>query len=1028
MKQHILTVLRCLLLTMGIVGFTEGAPWSDSVSRLHTVPMESVFSETFGSDLHQFGPDAALRSANALWGDKKWLTEKCLTLSGTRSALGTFSEINTLYIPYLVMQDGRVQFEFLLEGDGAVQIGIRTCEEEENGSVLSASTSALSLLARGRALEAEVVDSPIRPGSWQKLILSWVGNECALSIDDRPALFSDSLPEGSGGIFIRAMPPAVLKVRNLQIWTPAGAPHEPYRLPRDVPVVQEGPRTIAPPPPSVFSASPARAEYFTGSSGSLVDERGRKHMWHLEGDALVYDGVHLTPISGGDGEYWASVDEHVPSPPPDALVLSRVRRYGLASSPVVLLPVDYIDCTQESHGYVNDPVTEGRARIMEIRGRAYRVTSNRKDLSYFSYVLHTDHVLQPHVLVAEMPNDRERYAVMRLQPPEGELSNYLYGIGVGSYTGRDLPCDGEPYYQFMMLYPKTPDFRISISHVPKELHFDPGNGAAVSRIWLYRVAEPLWEHPVAIAYPRDEARRTLLISQNAPLYVFRLRSNVADWTRLSEAERKNCVADYAHYLRFVGSSGFMPYLADGNDATTLAYYDASRYFPGGAGPFIYPDLLNWATSLGLQAVPAIPPLLAHPNLKVKGDLSQDAYLIDKDGNPVTWIWPNLDPLHPDTQAILLGLLREMCEMFKDNSRVTGVGFRVYAEIGSCFNRGPAWVRRTGSETGYSRWDLEQFRSDTNLPFPLDSSGAYEWLRANAWKAWMDWRCRRIHDFWLRCRDLVQSYNREWDLVIRVNLPGIGWDRFQLWRKEGQSIRELYRAYGFDPELFVGDQGIRFLRTVYMSADRFVTDRPWGGTDQDDFYANTGIDVAQETQRLYAPLKNGVELYMVYWEEHGARLGSSLFGGRARPHWGAATVTPWGRHFFKPLVEALAQSNVHTISLLSWEGGTHGHEHSLRRFARAYLALPAVPPRDFKGTLTPSKNTWAAWFKDRLAVVNLSAQPAVVRVQAPWELAGGAKVLEAGTGATVYTANTAGSVEVSADLFLDAYDLAVLYAP
>ena len=107
----------------------------------------------------------------------------------------------------------------------------------------------------------------------------------------------------------------------------------------------------------------------------------------------------------------------------------------------------------------------------------------------------------------------------------------------------------------------------------------------------------------------------------------------------------------------------------------------------------------------------------------------------------------------------------------------------------------------------------------------------------------------------------------------------------------------------------------------------------------------------------------------------------------------------------------------------------GHEHLLRRFARAYRAISAVASQPFEGTLggAPAGKLWAARFGDRLVVVNLDAKPATVHLEAPWKLRSGMRIVEAGTGATLFTARQGGQADVKADLLMDGFDLAVLYA-
>jgi hypothetical protein len=132
----------------------------------------------------------------------------------------------------------------------------------------------------------------------------------------------------------------------------------------------------------------------------------------------------------------------------------------------------------------------------------------------------------------------------------------------------------------------------------------------------------------------------------------------------------------------------------------------------------------------------------------------------------------------------------------------------------------------------------------------------------------------------------------------------------------------------------------------------------------------------------APAGTSVEFYHNYWEEFGvARMGEF-----ATDFWGAGTMFPAGRHFFRPLLHALRTNNVHSMALFSWERGSSGHEGELRRFCRAFRALPAVAPEAFEGTVAVTagpaadEGLWLRRFGPRLALVNECPQPRTVRIE------------------------------------------------
>ncbi len=84
-----------------------------------------------------------------------------------------------------------------------------------------------------------------------------------------------------------------------------------------------------------------------------------------------------------------------------------------------------------------------------------------------------------------------------------------------------------------------------------------------------------------------------------------------------------------------------------------------------------------------------------------------------------------------------------------------------------------------------------------------------------------------------------------------------------------------------------------------------------------------------------------------------------------------------------------------MEYMGWERASIGHESDLRRFARAYRALPYVEPKDFDGkvevlnTASGAKyrkpeepDVWVKWFGDRLAVLNDTGSRKYVSITVP----------------------------------------------
>ncbi|NLC56606.1 MAG: hypothetical protein GX774_07220 [Armatimonadetes bacterium] len=782
--------------------------------------------------------------------------------------------------------------------------------------------------------------------------------------------------------------------------------------------------------------------------GLFTDQFGRPHRYRVERDAIVYDGRRLVPIEYGDGAYWC-LDNPARGKAIAACrsqrVLDRIRREGLTEEPVAVRLLDVIECaspqSEAAHEFSEDDGYGGRSRLMRIGDRTYRVTDSRRRLSYFAYTVRCRRPGRPHLLVFETPNDRERYTMVRVQPP-------WRNIGCGPYTGRDLPCDGKAYQAGFLFYPEEERIRFTVSRLPCELPITPESGGAVSRVWLFEVANDLASRRAEVPpSPGPQRRIGLSLTHSGYLYELYGRPYSDVTQRLASL---NAFADYAE---FTGLNHLEFNAVNGADTSETAYYP-SRIFQQYQGyADLFREFLPIAEERGFTVVPCLTSLAFDTARFTKAPwITPLTYQIDRDGFSRRDFFANRgndhtlpDPLRPEVQKIFLDTLREFGERCKSSPAVTGLAFRLNGKIGLCYVGYSE--TETAATAGYSPWNLSEFQRDTGIRLPGWDEGlverwvdawkagrrddpairfiptAYEWIRANCWEEWIDWRCRRTADLWRRTRDLVRSYRKDWNLVVKCDMPSETPDRNILW-PAGESALELFRTHGFDPRLYAKEPGILLQQGYFLGGGEFFQcygDSPYAKNPE----AWEAFDRQPGLAELYrTPAGASVELYHNYWEEFGvARMGEF-----ATDFWGAGMMYPRGRAWFRPLLHALRAANAHTLALFSWERGSQGHEGDLRRFCRAYRSLPAVAPRPFARkvvvTAGPAADDtlWVRRFGGRIALVNESAQARTVRLTLP--------SVKAGQGVYEYAsqrrlARAAHTGPVAVTVSLDAYDLRVL---
>jgi hypothetical protein len=199
--------------------------------------------------------------------------------------------------------------------------------------------------------------------------------------------------------------------------------------------------------------------------GAFVDPEGVRHPWHAGDSTISVDGADYIPLRGSGGVYYcdasgaraqlAAIDARP--------VVAEIVRNGGPSGPdfVRVRLVDHVDCSKEGHEFSDDGQLGGKSRVVEISGAQFRLTSARKRLSYFAYTATCAHPQDPHLMMFQSVNDRERYTTLRIQPPWDN-------VGGGVYTGREYPCDGQIFEHQFLFYPRTNAIRFTISrwHAP----------------------------------------------------------------------------------------------------------------------------------------------------------------------------------------------------------------------------------------------------------------------------------------------------------------------------------------------------------------------------------------------------------------------------------------------------------------------------------------------------------------------------------------------------------------------------------
>ena len=241
--------------------------------------------------------------------------------------------------------------------------------------------------------------------------------------------------------------------------------------------------------------------------------------------------------------------------------------------------------------------------------------------------------------------------------------------------------------------------------------------------------------------------------------------------------------------------------------------------------------------------------------------------------------------------------------------------------------------------GYEDWTMAQFVRETRTRLPKKTCGRaagasrygarYDFLTATntpaVRDAWLRWRADKVTAFAAELAAFLRTANPDLKLIV-----GLG-------QADDADAAEAYVENGLDFDALAKIPNLGF------GVSRGVTQARW------------------RLFRGYPPLPSGEANYRRQLEAIRARSGAVASvicnGAYFETHVNTldpktydcvfqdADVKPWGRHFLKELVRAVAYGDAQSVYTGQQPLGSLGSEDVVREFAKAYCALPQVPFAD-----------------------------------------------------------------------------------
>lgn len=631
--------------------------------------------------------------------------------------------------------------------------------------------------------------------------------------------------------------------------------------------------------------------------------------------------------------------------------------------------VDEIDCAtslfDDPHPYLQSggehiqdrmpPGTPGSAQVVDILGRKAR---ENLEMGWFAYRIGRGR-LKPHttyLLRIEYPEDKPRIAPIEIQTGQNFMD-----VGWKNGVGADDVYDNWPLshaWQWYDVVVPLDDQTVGTGGT--------GTASAENGFWVYFYNKviptryyAMWSGGPAVArmklYEIDAERNAPVIRhpEGLPHRVLSF-----DWERQPDCDP----ADLVRYAKLMGYSaispviikwfwanysdplnGYMSVAIDDHDYWAKQDYDpasgvdAASPIPGRKSQHV--RFLEATRQLGLDYIPRF-------EWGGSQDLPKEAWAIDPNGQPTKpnrfapWCGNLLNPLAWDDLKKLMDHLIK--PYVQDNPQLTGALWR---------------IRCDRMPISYGKDDIALFAKETGTRLPPGGETQWgAWASGEMKTAYDDWWHRKRADFHKRLAGLLQGYRSDltlyyynwdedkfgliqpditaWAFVQKVVKPGPDGGRAAY--EQERAARKALTAADYTYVLHNGSFG---------SVTAMHTNRADYGIRPELYKDAKGIEIFAPANYLcYADKPDYLDYFqtadglavsnVVSYDEIGARSINPKYEGNM--------VTPGGAPFSMAL-ELLPyfHGDARTLNYTVYTYG-RGFAAAHRRFAQAFLALPAIP--------------------------------------------------------------------------------------
>ena len=573
----------------------------------------------------------------------------------------------------------------------------------------------------------------------------------------------------------------------------------------------------------------------------------------------------------------------------------------------------------------------GRWSIGELGGRRYLEAGDRAG-DRFAIRVRLSKDVPLYCMEIDYPDNTNRTAdliIQRSRHPGGD-----YAFQVGYYCGGEVPNSGKVQTHRCLYWNRDDDITLVVMTAKK------GSPAAVSDIRVYEIREG--------ALPDAAVKEAPAVGGRFRHFGSYWEDPAVGFDFAASAETlegfETIVNRLAAMLRFTGRDVLVYPGCWYHGLIDKAYQPRQhpyRFLQAYYEKFAAQGL-SVIPTVNLQTVPFDESRVTVKTMR-NGSLHDTAIAIHDTGMPSWGGWhgkpPNFCIFHRDVQDAI--------ERIVDTLVREGVSYPSFK--GVCFHLTSITCPWWGSiQSGYNDYVITAFERDTGVTVPVDRADPErgrlyaEWLKANAAKKWVRWRCDFLTGFYSRlARKLVAARP---DLELYINAMPQADAKDPAFMDAGYRDRILREA-GIDPEGLAREIPNLVMGTVaYPSRWRHYG---YGGKFRDSAHAER-CRLYNADEGYYTIFRSAsypwLNLHDDYWESPiGSGNGSASLSGEWLKEcgWRVSCLNASGRHAMRMYALALKFGDILAFSRGGYLIGSYGMEREMVEFARAFRRLPAV---------------------------------------------------------------------------------------